>query len=132
MLFGKINAQAFAAINLGTYHAGLSIGAESNNVAFTVAMAHSYWKTEIPNYYSMQIGYIYPFTEEHSFVIGLHGGMAYTSRKVIKDNDVESSPKEFKGIYTAEFGKDMHTGRLSITATYVGKVYYGISIKCFL
>lgn len=132
MIAGKINAQAFAAFNAGTSHAGLSIGAESNNVAFTVAMAHSYYKTETPKYYSMQVGYVYSFADENSYVIGLHGGMAYTSRKVIKDNDVESHPKEFKGIYTLEAGKNMGTGRLSVTANYIGKIYYGVSIKCFL
>jgi hypothetical protein len=131
MLCGKINAQAFAALNLGSSHAGLSIGAESNNVAFTMAMAHSYYKTETPSYYSMQVGYVYHFTDENSFVVGGHAGAAYTSRKVIKDNDVESEPKEFKGIYTLEAGKNMGSGRLSVTANYIGKMYYGISIKCF-
>ena len=125
-------SQVFAGLNLGSSHAGLSAGIESNNVAVTVAMNHSYYKTEVPSYYSMQVGYIYHFTEENSFVIGGHAGYAYAKSKVIKDNVVDKELNEMKGVYTLEAGKNMHTGRLSLTCSYLSsRLYYGVSIKCF-
>jgi len=123
---GKAQGKVFLGINGATNGAGLSLGVESNNVAFTLQMSHPYLSTEQESIYSMQTGYIYHFSNENSFIVGLHGGGAYTTKKVIKDNLVDKEVQQFKGIGTIEVGKNWYTGRLSVYSSYIGSFNYGL------
>jgi hypothetical protein len=38
---------------------------------------------------------------------------------------------KFKAVYGLEVGKDAHIGRLSLTARYVDRLYWGVNMRVF-
>lgn len=133
IIWCNASSQVFTGIQFTNIGAGLNIGVESNNIAFTAGMSHPLIKSENPALYYSTVGYLIKWGDiDNPWSVGLHGGGAYSSKKVIaKDLSSSVDKNEFKGIVNTEVGKQWYKGVLYANVGYVGVLYYGISMKVF-
>lgn len=127
------HSQVFLGFQANSIGAGLHLGVQSDNIQFTVGMQHPVFKSENPALLYSTVGYSYKLSDnDNPFSIGLHGGFAYSQRKVVaKDYYSSVDYKEFIPMGNLEIGKQWHKGVLFANCGYASKVFYGIGIKAF-
>ena len=59
-------------------------------------------------------------------------GIAFTKQTHFDDKDFRTDTRGTKPIYSLEFCRQWHRGRLYLSGSYAGLFYYGMGIKAFL